>query len=319
MKVITAENYQRMRSWIYRYAFNVDLATFRYFMEDGTQEEVVKALSFYQNEDGGFIGFDPDCWNPNSSPLGTLSAYDTLKSVGITDKSHPMIQSMIHYIENCDYCTEKGCYWSIPSNNHYPSQSYFLYPHAPWHPDEWPAEGYINGKYVDFILTYFEKETKMYQKILKVIAFRISFMDRLSEFCSFTSEIEQNIEADDWLTFINALEKHGIKSKNECVQLREKLMNLLKEHSMENVFSNMEKQIKEAEAVQNTGSIPEDILDEMVDDISINRYWSKDGLVCDNPEEKLDEMTRVYNLMWPIVELIDKLEKLKRYDRIEKI
>ncbi|HKM33842.1 MAG TPA: hypothetical protein VJY54_03765, partial [Lachnospiraceae bacterium] len=197
------------------------------------------------------------------------------------------------------------------------SQSYFLYPHAPWHPADWPAEGYINGKYVDFVLTYFDKDTEMYRKILRVIAFRISFMDRLGEFCSFTSEIEQNIEAGDWLTFINALEKHGFKSESECTKLKEKLMTLLKEYGNENVYHNMEEQIREEEAVLNTGNIPEDILDEMVDDICSSRYWSKDGLVCNNSEEKIKEMTCVSSLMWPIVELVEKLEKLKRHNRLE--
>lgn len=317
MKLVTVEDYKRMRAWIYRYASYNYLTTFRYFMEGGSQEEVVRALSFYQNEDGGFMSFDPDCWNPNSSPLGTLTAFDTLRSIGITDKNHPMIQEMIQYIEKCDYCTEKGCYWSIPSNNQYPSQSYFLYPHAPWHPDDWPAEGYINGKYVDFVLAYFDQDTQMYQKIRKVITYRITFMDRLSEFCSFTSEIEQNIEAEDWLRFIGALERHGAKSKAECSELKDKLKRILKQYGNQNVYHYIEKQMKVEEAVINTGRIPDDILDEMVDEITINRLWSKDGLVCDKPEEKIDEMTRVYTLLWPIVELIEKLEKLKRFNRIE--
>ncbi|HWT76333.1 MAG TPA: hypothetical protein VN258_16675 [Mobilitalea sp.] len=317
MKKLSKESYQRMRAWIYRYAFHVDLTTFQFFLEGGSNEAVVQALSFYQNKDGGFVSFDPDCWNPNSSPLATLSAYKTLRDVGIADKNHPMIKSMTRYIENCEYCTDKGCFWSIPSNNQYPCQPFYLYPHAPWHPADWSAECYTNGSYVDFALTYFDKGSPMYDKIQSVIDYRISIMSQYKEFCSFTYDIEQEIEANDWLEFILSLEKHGIKSKKECEELQNNLLDIIREYAKPSVYKTVTNRIKEREVIETYGYITDDILDEIIDSISNSRDWSENGLQCDNPEERLKEITCVGNLLWPIVELIDKLRKLKQYNRIE--
>ena len=316
-KTITKETYQRMRRWIYRYAFHIDLTLFQFHIENGTKEEVVKALSFYQNEDGGFVSFDPDCWNPNSSPLATLSAYDTLKEIGITDKNHEMVKAMINYMSQCEYCTEQGCYWSIPSNNKYPSQAYFLFPHAPWHPEDWPAEGYVNGKYVDFVLTYYTEDSPMYQKIRKVIDYRISNLQKYQEFCSFTCDMEQEIETNDWLNLFEALEKHQIMSRDECDILQNQLLAMTKEYAQPSVYESMIRQLKEKESISTYGYLTDDILDEMIDSICINRDWSEDGLLCNNPEERVKELTCIGNIMWPIVELINKLAKLKRHHRIE--
>ncbi len=317
MKKLSKENYKQMVRWIYRYAFHIDLTTFQFFLEDGSSDNVVKALSFYQNEDGGFLSFDPDCWNPNSSPVSTLIAYKTLREVGIADKNHPMLQSIIAYIRNCEYCTDKGCYWSIPSNNQYPCESYYLYPHAPWHPVDWPAESYTNGIYVDFVLTYFEKESFMYEKILNVIDYRIAILEKYIEFCSFTSGIEQTMEANDWLDFIYAIEKHGQKTKEECQLLKENLLEMVKNNAKPEVYQPVLNRAKERDEIETRGYIPDDILDEIVDSISDNRDWSKNGLICDNPEKRIKELTNIGYLMWPIIELIDKLKKLKQHQRIE--
>lgn len=317
MRKVSQEDYQRMRRWIYRFAFHIDLTLFQYYMENGSKEEVVKVLSFYQNQDGGFTSFDPDCWNPESAPVPTMSAYNTLKQLEITEKDNPMIQAMIEYISHCDYFTEKGAYWSIPSNNHYPSASYFLFPHAPWHPDEWPAEGYINGSYVDFVLTYFSEDSPMYQKILKVIEYRLQNVSMYQKFCSFTSVIEQEIEANDWLTLFDALEKHNMKSKEECDSLRNQVITIVRQYADPSVNESITRRMKETEAMETTGQLTEELLDEMVDSICLNRDWSEGGLRCDNPEERLKSLTCIGNIMWPIVELIDKLAKLKKHNRIE--
>ena len=286
-------------------------------MENGSKEAVVEALSFYQNQDGGFTSFDPDCWNPESAPVATLSAYNTLKQLEISEKEHPMIQGIIEYISKCDYFTEKGAYWSIPSNNHYPSASYFLFPHAPWHPNEWPAEGYINGGYVDFVLAYFEEDSAMYQKILKVIEYRLKNVSMYQDFCSFACDIEQEIEANDWLNQFDALERHNIKSKEECDSLWNQFVDIVRQYSKPSVNESIERRIQEKEAMEANGQLSEELLDDMMDSICLNRDWSEGGLICDNPEERLNQLTCIGNIMWPMIELIDKLGKLKKHNRIE--
>ena len=63
--------------------------------------------------------------------------------------------------------------------------------------------------------------------------------------------------------------------------------------------------------------LTEELLDDMVDSICLNRDWSEGGLVYENPEERLSQLTCIGTIMWPIVELVDKLGKLRKYHRIE--
>lgn len=317
MKRVSKNDYTRMQAWIYRYAFNINLVKFQFFFEHGSEDDVVRALSYFQNKDGGFISFDPDCWNQNSSPVATFSAYDLLKDIGLTDKNHPMIQGMIRYFENCEYCTDKGCFWSIPSNNHYPCEQYYLYPTAPWHAKGWPAENYINGKYVNFVLRYFEKDSLMYQKILKVIDYRIQFMVRLKEFYSFTNDIEQWMETEDWIRLIRTLKEYGMRSCEECELLEEQLLNLVKSYAKPSTYENALKLVKKLDLKENGEELSSDMLDEMVDSICKNQAWCEDGLRCENPVEKLKEKAHVGYIFWPIFDLIDKLVLLKKYGRIE--
>ncbi|MFA6693930.1 MAG: hypothetical protein WCS44_03750, partial [Bacillota bacterium] len=68
----TKEIYLKARNFVYRNARPLDLALWKYHFEAGGSDAVVEALSHYQNLDGGFgHALEPDCWNPNSSPIQT--------------------------------------------------------------------------------------------------------------------------------------------------------------------------------------------------------------------------------------------------------
>lgn len=49
----------------------------------------------------------------------------------------------------------------------------------------------------------------------------------------------------------------------------------------------------------------------------INGIWSEQGLKCDNPEQRINEITSLGNLWWPINGVIDSLIELKKYNRLE--
>lgn len=69
------EAFEKARKFIYRNARPLDLARWQYHFEGGRKENVIEALSAYQNEDGGFgHGLEADFWNPNSSPMATSAA-----------------------------------------------------------------------------------------------------------------------------------------------------------------------------------------------------------------------------------------------------
>ena len=75
-------NIEKAREFIYRNARPLDLARWNYLFENGNKENVLRILASYQNEDGGFgHGLEPDCWNPNSSPVQTWVATEIIKEV----------------------------------------------------------------------------------------------------------------------------------------------------------------------------------------------------------------------------------------------
>lgn len=59
------EVFERARRFVYRNARPLDLARWKYHFENGSEQEVLAALSAYQNEDGGFgHGLEEDNMNP---------------------------------------------------------------------------------------------------------------------------------------------------------------------------------------------------------------------------------------------------------------
>lgn len=122
--------FKTLRGWMYRNARPLDLARWRYHFEQGTQEEVLRALAAYQNADGGFgHALEPDAWNPHSSPIQTWTATEILREIGFADASHPMIAGILRYLASGRDFDGQFWYTSVTSNNDYP--------HAPW----WHAEG----------------------------------------------------------------------------------------------------------------------------------------------------------------------------------
>ena len=71
---------------MYRNARPLDMARFRYHFENGSKEEVMKVLSYYQNEDGGFgHAVEADCWNPDSTPLHFNTASEIIREISFED------------------------------------------------------------------------------------------------------------------------------------------------------------------------------------------------------------------------------------------
>ena len=117
--------FESARSFIYKNARPLDLARWRYLFEGGGREDVLTALAAYQNGDGGFgHALEPDCWNPESSPIQTWAATEILGEIGLTDGEHPIIRGILAYLASGkDF---DGHVWAnaVPSNN--------LHPHAGW-------------------------------------------------------------------------------------------------------------------------------------------------------------------------------------------
>jgi len=152
--------FEKARTFIYRNARPLDLARWQYHFENGGRDAVLTALAAYQNADGGFgHALEPDCWNPNSSPIQTWAATEILREIGFTDAAHPIIQGILRYLAGGqDFESHFWC-CVIRSNNDYP--------HAPWwHTD---SDSTCHNDYnptaclAGFILRFADKDSESYQ------------------------------------------------------------------------------------------------------------------------------------------------------------
>ncbi|MGN0628437.1 MAG: hypothetical protein ACI4IW_02285 [Oscillospiraceae bacterium] len=157
--------------FIYLNARPLDLARWRYLFEGGSREEVLRALSAYQNEDGGFgHGLEADCWNPNSSPVQTWAATEIIREIGLNDAKHPMIQGILKYLGSAaDF---DGHVWlnTVPSNNDYP--------HAPWwsYAPEQELAYNPTACLVGFIIKFADESSGLYALALRLAREAYAFL-----------------------------------------------------------------------------------------------------------------------------------------------
>lgn len=150
-------NYKHARNFIYKNARPLDLTRWKYLFEGGRKEDVLTALAEYQNDDGGFgHALEPDCWNPDSSPIQTWVATEIITEIGLEDKSHPVVQGILRYLSSGkDF---DGHFWAntVVSNNDAP--------HAPW----WEHVPYGKSTYnptaclIVFILKYADQKSEFF-------------------------------------------------------------------------------------------------------------------------------------------------------------
>ena len=164
MLKLSTEAFNEIRLWMYRNARHLELTLWQYEFENGSKEAVLDALSFYQNEDGGFGNtLEPDSWNPNSTPYTTNHAISILKQIGFTDTQHPIISGILRFLDSGAYCSENGWQFTIPTNDEYP--------HAPWWnfvPDDATVEFGLTAELISFILCIAEKDSALYKKALSL-------------------------------------------------------------------------------------------------------------------------------------------------------
>ena len=154
--------FQKSREFIYRNARPLELALWKYYFENGSKQAVLEALSFYQNEDGGFgHALEHDVWNPNSIPMGIWKATTVLESIGFTDGSHPMIQGILRFLDSGSCYDGEVGQWcgTVPTNNDFPHAVW-------WHYEEEKPEFGPNptAALAGFIIAYAEKDSGIYKK-----------------------------------------------------------------------------------------------------------------------------------------------------------
>ena len=170
--------YEKARAWMYRNARPLDLARFQYHFESGSKENVVEVLRCYQNADGGCgHAVEPDCWNPNSTPLHSGTACDILREIDFNDASHPLVQGLISFFLSGAHFD--GHHWDIvvESNN--------AYPHSPWwlYGSESACHTDYNGtaQIAGFLVRYCPPEGDGFRLGLRIANEAISALDNLQD------------------------------------------------------------------------------------------------------------------------------------------
>jgi hypothetical protein len=121
---------------------------------------VLEAVSAYQNEDGGFgHALEADAWNPNSTPIQTATAVESLLEVSFDDAEHPVVQGILKYLDSGAEMDDRTWRNVVASNNDYP--------HAPWWhtSSESTARSIFNPTAIlaGFILKFASRDSALYE------------------------------------------------------------------------------------------------------------------------------------------------------------
>jgi hypothetical protein len=124
MMKLSRDGWESARSFLYTHARPLEQKLFSYHFENGSRDEAVKELSFFQNDDGGFgNSLEPDFRLQVSSPMATTAALQIAKELDL-GKDHPIIMKALTYLEGVYDHNLKTWHAVPPEVNDVP--------HAPW-------------------------------------------------------------------------------------------------------------------------------------------------------------------------------------------
>ena len=158
--------FEKVSTWMYRNSRPLELAIWKYNFEGESSNEVIKALSSYENADGGFgHGLEADCLNPESSPMQTWAATDILFDLQDVSSECRIVSDILTYLENCPYFIENKWSGTIPSNDRFPHAGWWSYSEEMLKSWNWNPSAALAG----FVLLYGNRESKVY-KIAESVA-----------------------------------------------------------------------------------------------------------------------------------------------------
>lgn len=121
---LAKDNYLKARDFILTDARMIERRLFQFHFENGSPEGVFHAVYAYRNEDGGFgHGMEPDTASPESQPLFSIMALETLDEVGYLNAER-IKKDFMPYFERVT--TEKGGIpWMLRPTSDYPCAEHF--------------------------------------------------------------------------------------------------------------------------------------------------------------------------------------------------
>jgi hypothetical protein len=121
---LSESNYLKARDFILTNARMIERRLFEFYFENGNKEGVFHAVYAYRNTDGGFgHGMEPDSASPESQPLFSIMALETLDEVGYLT-GEIILDDFMPYFEGMT--TEKGGIpWMLRPKSDYPCGEHF--------------------------------------------------------------------------------------------------------------------------------------------------------------------------------------------------
>ncbi|MBV6653627.1 MAG: hypothetical protein KI786_07725 [Mameliella sp.] len=121
---LSREKYKKARDFLLTNARMIERRLFHYYFEGGSAEGVYHAVYAYRNADGGFgHGMEPDTASPESQPLFSIMALETLDEVGYLTKDM-ILNDFMPYFKRIT--TEKGGVpWMFRPKSDYPCEDHF--------------------------------------------------------------------------------------------------------------------------------------------------------------------------------------------------
>ena len=121
---LSKRQFHKARNFILTNARMIERRLFAYHFENGSAEGVYHAVYAYRNDDGGFgYGMEPDTASPESQPLFTIMALESLNEVDYLNEDI-LLRDFMPYFERIT--TEKGGIpWMFRPTSDYPCEEHF--------------------------------------------------------------------------------------------------------------------------------------------------------------------------------------------------
>ncbi len=156
--------FKNAEKFIYRNARPLDLARWKFHFENASADDVLYALSYYQNDDGGFAyAIEPDNWNTASTPIGTWAASMILSEIWFADSSHPIIKGILSYLDSGKDFSDGKWFNTVKSNNEFPHAIWWECSNNTGLPDDNPTVSLAG-----FVLRFADKNSKLYCKAREI-------------------------------------------------------------------------------------------------------------------------------------------------------
>jgi hypothetical protein len=313
MKNLDKKSFVEIKTWMYRNARPLELALWKYEFENGSKEDVVSILSYYQNEDGGFgNALEPDNWNPNSTPYTTLNAINKLIEINFTDKNHPIFKGIFKFLDSGIHSNENSWKFNIPTNDNYP--------HAPWwnyneETNEYESIG-VSAGLASFLLKFTDQESKLYKKAYSKA---IQLMEKL-----YTPDNLGDMGIDGYITLKKTILQLGLSEHFDMDFISQTLTKLVKD-SIERDVSKWESYVNkpsnfitspDSEYYRENEEIMQKELDYMIETRPENGVWGITWSWFEHNDKYPKEFAISEN-WWKADIVIKKLRLLRSFGRIE--